>query len=147
MITPGIVVFDPAAFIAEFPEFATVSAPVLTRNFGFAQLQLDNSIYSVVQDEPTRATLLDLLTAHITALLNGTNGEAPSGAVGRLSDASEGTVRARLEYVAQSESAAYYAQTQYGAMFWRSTLRYRNARYVAGDCSQEFGSSWNSWPE
>lgn len=147
MITPGIVVFDPSSFKTDFPEFATVSDAALNRNFTFAQLQLNNSIYSVVQDEPTRALLLDLLTAHITVLLNGTNGAPPSGAVGRLADASEGTVRARLEYVAESESAAYYAQTQYGAMFWRSTLRYRNARYVTGNPSQEFGPSWGAWPE
>lgn len=150
MITPGIVVFNPAQFIAQFPAFATVStfngsgslsatsavltitgvvsgalkvgdtvydaaasvagatvsslgsgtggtgtynlsAPAaanatgdsivvsaaLASNFTIACLMLNNSVCSVVQDAPTRASLLNLLTAHITALLSGANSNAP----------------------------------------------------------------------
>ncbi|MGA7539854.1 MAG: DUF4054 domain-containing protein [Steroidobacteraceae bacterium] len=144
MITPGIVTFDPAAFIAAYPSFATVPASALQANFNSATLMLNNSWCSVVRDEPTRAQLLNLLTAHITALLNGAYGEGPSGAVGRVSSATEGSVSANIDYLTQSEAAAYFTQTQWGAMFWQATAIYRTARYVSA-CHRN--NSWEAWPE
>lgn len=143
MITPGIVVFDPAAFIAAYPAFSTVPTPALINNFTAATLMLNNGWGSIVRDAPTRALLLNLLTAHITAILNGTNG-GPSDVVGRLSAATEGSVSATIDYLTQSEAAAYFSQTVWGAQFWQSTVIYRTARYVsAGNRS----NSWDAWPE
>lgn len=145
MITPGIVVFDPAAFVADFPAFATVSTSALTFNFNLATLQLNNSYCSIVQDEPTRAQLLNLLTAHITALLNGVNGESPTGVVGRISSATQGSVSVQTEFKSDSEAASYFNQTQWGATFWRATAIYRTARYVPPLCYSNY--SGDAWPD
>ena len=131
-ITPGVVQFDPAAFIVTYPAFASVPPAALEQNFQFATLQLANSCCNVVRDAPTRALLLGLLTAHITALLNGANGQPPQGVVGRISDATEGSVSVSAQYATTtSDTLAYYSQTPWGAQYWQSTLQYRTARYVA----------------
>lgn len=144
-VTPGIVEFDPAAFKADYPSFSTVSDAACTFNFNLACLQLNNSYCSVVQDEPTRAQLLNLLTAHITALLNGVNGAPPAGTVGRISGATQGSVSVQTEFKTDSEAASYYTQTQWGATFWQSTAVYRTMRYVrASRCDD---ASWNAWPQ
>lgn len=135
--------FDPAAFIAAFPAFATVPPGALTNNFNLACLQLDNTCGSVVRDATTRAALLNLITAHITALLNGVGGDPPAGTVGRISSAQQGSVNVQTEFATQSEAAAYYVQTPWGAQYWQSTARFRTARYIsprAADCG--CGDGW-----
>lgn len=214
-VTPGIVAFNPAQFVAQFPAFATVStfngkgsltsgsptltvtstvsgalnvgdavydsasaipggttilsgssptytlsqnavasatgdlilvSPALVANFNTAALMLNNSYSSVVQDEPTRASLLNLLTAHITALLNGVNGQPPSGVVGRISEAVQGSVTVQTEFRTDSEAAAFFVQTQWGAMFWQATTVYRRFRYVPGRWCNT--ASWDGgWPQ
>lgn len=146
MITRGIVTFNPESFKTDYPAFTTVSDGALTGNFNLATLQLNNSYWSIVQDEPTRAQLLNLLTAHITALLNGVNGQAPTGLVGRVSGATQGSVSVQTEFKTDSEAAAFYAQTQWGALFWQLTVPYRTARYIPA-CDPQYGPSWNAWPE
>jgi hypothetical protein len=147
VVTRGIVSFNAAAFTQAFPAFATIPAVVLNNNFNLATLQLDNSCNSVVQDVGIRTSLFNLLVAHITALLNGINGEPPNGTVGRVGNATQGSVSATFDYVSESESASYYAQTPWGAQFWASTVSYRNGRYIPGPASERFGDSWNAWPE
>ena len=144
-ITPGIVVFDAATFQQQFPAFASLSATVLQNNFNLATLQLNNSYSSAVQDAPTRAALLNLLTAHITALLNGAWGQPPSGAVGRVANATQGQVTVQLEFTTESEAAAFYLQTQWGAIYWQSTAIYRTMRHVRGNHGG--WASWDAWPE
>lgn len=148
MITRGIVQFDPAAFIAAYPAFATVPADTLNQNFALACLQLNNELCSVVQDVNIRASLFNLLVAHITALLNGVNGQPPSGTVGRVANVNQGSVSAGLDYTSKSEAAAYYAQTPWGAQFWQSTVVYRTARFIRGPNSPcPADVSWDAWPE
>lgn len=146
MITPGIVTFDPNAFCQAYPSFTKVPGAALQNNFNIACTQLNNSYGSVVQDEPTRALLLNLLTAHITALLNGVNGKPATGLVGRISGATQGSVTVQTEFKTDSEASAFFAQTQWGAAFWMSTVTYRTAQYVIpNDC--RYGPSWDAWPE
>lgn len=134
--------FDPAAFVQAFPAFATVPQAALTANFALACLQLNNSCGSVVCDAPTRAQLLNLLVAHITALLNGANGQPPQGVVGRIAQASEGSVSVSAEWAASvSSSEAYYIQTPWGAAYWQATLPYRTARYVP-PCDFDYCEGW-----
>lgn len=143
-VTPGIVAFDPAAFKAAFPSFASVPDSVITGNFNLATLYLNNSYCSVVQDEPTRAQLLNLATAHVTALLNGVNGQPASGTVGRISNATQGSVSVQMEFKTDSEAASFWAQTPWGAAFWAATAVYRTMRYVR-PCREM--ASWEAWPE
>ena len=146
-VTLGIVTFDPNAFCTQYPSFCKVSSVALQNNFNLATLQLNNSWCSVVQDEPTRQMLLYLLTAHITALLNGVNGKGPTGLVGRLSSATEGSVTANVDYLSNpTEAEAYLTQTQWGATFWRSTVVYRTAQYIPSN-NERYGNSWDAWPE
>ncbi len=124
----GIVVFDPAAFILRYPEFSAVSSGVLGMYFSEATIYLDNTVTSIVPDVAVRAVYLNMLTAHI-AKING-NG-APSGVVGRVASASEGSVSASMAYAAPTGSRAWFDQTPYGASFWQATRSYRTMRYRA----------------
>lgn len=146
VFTPGVVQFDPEAFKAAYPQFAAVPDTALTGNFDTASLLLQNTCCSVVQDANKRAQFLNLITAHLTQLLNGINGQAASGVVGRISDATEGSVSVSTEFATQSEMAAFYAQTQFGAIFWTAVAPYRLARYVP-PCSNDAFSEWEgAWP-
>jgi hypothetical protein len=124
--------FNAAEFKTAYPAFATVADALLQGDFDAATLFLNNSCCSVVRDANVRQRLLYMLTAHIAALLQGENGKPPSGFVGRISEGREGTVAASAEYASEmTMSEAYFAQTQYGAMFWLGTAPYRSFHYVA----------------
>lgn len=129
--TFGTVVFNAAEFVAIYPEFTTTATIALSGNFVNATTFLGNSCYSRVCDAPTRQTLLYLLTAHFTALFQGVNNSGPAGMVGRISQAAEGSVTVSAEYASEmSQSAAFFAQTQYGASFWLLTANLRAMQYV-----------------
>lgn len=130
-VVHGVVVFEPEVFKTKFPAFATVSNEALLMNFDSATLQLSNSCCSRVRDAAKRERLLNLLTAHITALFNGVNGVPPTGVVGRIAGAHEGSVSAQIGWDARvQQSQAWYLQTQWGALYWQSTLPYRTMMYV-----------------
>ena len=131
-MTTGVVVFDPASFIARFPEFATVNADALTAYFNESTLVLDNSDASMVQQIEQRTPLLWLLTAHLAALCSGVNGQTPAQLVGRINNASEGSVSVATDYGTQPATAAWYTQTKYGAQYWQMTASIRAMHYVPG---------------
>jgi len=145
----GVVTFDKAEFVAKFPAFATVDAALLQGDFDVATLFLNNSCCSVVKDANKRLLLLYMVTAHIAALFQGENGNAPSGLIGRVSSGSEGSVAVSTQYASEmSMTEAYFAQTQYGAMFWAATTYLRTMRYVAppqhGCLGRGGGYPWGS---
>jgi hypothetical protein len=128
---PGTVTFDPAAFTAQFPAFATVPADTLTSYFDMATLYLNNSPFSIVQNLTARAAMLNLITAHIAFLLGraaGSNGDN-AALVGQVASAGEGSVNVSLVSI-QAKNAAFWAQSQYGMMFWQMALPYRSFRYM-----------------
>ncbi len=132
VLVRGVVEFDAAAFKALYPEFATVADAVLDGYFLIATIFLNNSCCSVVKDANIRELLLNLLVAHIAALFSGVNGQPPSGLVGRVDKAQEGTVSVSASYASEmSMSEAYFTQTKYGAAFWQATTAYRMFHYVA----------------
>lgn len=125
------VVFDPVAFKARYPEFASVSDAVLQGCFDDATLYLSNKDCSIVQDLDKRRQLLWMLTAHIAYLQGALNPAGVSGGavpVGRMSSATEGSVSISSEYNAPW-SAAWFSQSQWGAAFWQATLSLRSFRY------------------
>ncbi|MDN7913685.1 DUF4054 domain-containing protein [Burkholderia cepacia] len=133
MSTPtGVVAFDPAAFRAAFPAFTGLSDATLNGYFAMAVLYLNNSPASVVQDLTVRAQLLNLITAHIAFLMGRASaGDGSSAAVvGQMTSAGEGTVNASFAEV-QAKNAQFWAQSQYGLMFWQMVLPYRTFRYFA----------------
>lgn len=129
-VVHGVVVFVPADFKQAYTEFATVADARLTENFNIATLQMNNSCRSRVMDAAKRETLLNLLTAHITALRDGVNSQPPAGVVGRVSSATEGSVSVSADMGTMVYGQAYYMQTQWGALYWQSTAPYRTMVYV-----------------
>lgn len=126
----AVVVFDPAAFKARYPEFASVANETLSACFGDAGLYLSNKDDSIVQDVTRRAMLLNMLTAHIAALGGALSADGLPLPVGRTSSASQGTVSATFEYMTPG-TQAWFVQTQYGAAFWQATSSLRGFRYIA----------------
>ena len=138
-VTPpvtGIVTFDPAAFKVLYPEFAGLADALLVNAFGLAQLILNNTCSSRVQDASVRDTLLQLLTAHITFLTYGNNDGAgtitpPPGIVGRINTATEGSVSVGAEFGGNGgPTQDWYTSTKYGALYWVSTSQWRTMVYL-----------------
>lgn len=126
------VVFDPAAFKARYPEFAAVADPLLSACFDEAGFYLSNSDKSPVQNLTRRATLLNMLTAHVAYLGGALSADGMPRPVGRISQAGEGSVSAAFDYVAATPgSGAWFAQSTYGAAFWQATCSLRGFRYLA----------------
>lgn len=123
------VVFDPAEFKARYPEFAAVADATLTACFNEAGLYLSNADNSPVQNLTRRATLFNMLTAHVAYLGGLLSADGMPRPVGRVSQASEGSVSAAFEYLTPG-TAAWFTQTQYGASFFQATSSLRGMRYI-----------------
>ena len=123
------VVFDPAAFKARYPEFAAVADPTLAACFDEAGLYLSNADNSPVQNLTRRATLFNMLTAHVAYLGGLLSADGMPRPVGRVSQASEGSVSAAVEGPPPG-SAQWFQQSQYGAAFWQATSGLRGMRYI-----------------
>lgn len=140
----AVVVFDYSVWAARYPELASsVSSTLAGIYFNEATLYLDNSDTSIVTDITVRATLLNMLTAHIAALNAVLNGQASSPIVGRISNASEGSVSVQTQNDYPPGTVQWYQQTKYGAAYWGASARYRTARYVP-TCAYTPGSQ--IWP-
>jgi uncharacterized protein DUF4054 len=128
---------DYTAWSKLFPEFGNgiVEEPTAALYWGVATRFVNNADDSRVPADPTtyepRRTILLYVTAHIAKLQAPTvAGGAPSGLVGRISDAAEGTVNVSVALAADVEKrAGWYAQTPYGLTAWQMMGRFRTARY------------------
>lgn len=125
------VTFDYQKWIKRYPEFATVDPVLAQAYFDEATLYLKNDGSSPVPTETEQLTLLNMITAHIAKLNATINGVAPSELVGRITDASEGSVSVGVDKQALPGSAAWFAQTKYGFAYWQATRGYRTAHYRA----------------
>ena len=124
------VVFDPAAFKARYPEFAAVADPALQACFDEAGMYLSNSDKPVA-NETRRLVLFNMLTAHVAYIGGLLSADGMPRPVGRVSQASEGSVSAAFEGVPPTPgSGAWFQQSQYGAAFWQATSSLRGMRYV-----------------
>lgn len=123
------VAFDPVAFKARYPEFAAVADPLLQACFDEAGMYLSNSDKPVA-NETRRLVLFNMLTAHIAFIGGALSADSMPRPVGRLSQASEGSVSAAFENLAPG-SAAWFQQSQYGAAFWQATTSLRGFCYIA----------------
>lgn len=129
----AIVVFDPAAFIAAYPEFASVPTGRTTAMFTLAEQSiLDNTDNSPVVDVDFRTQLFYMLVAHLLTLLGGAPTTPTNTPPGRISTATEGTVTAAFEYILPPGSALapWFIQTKYGAMYWTLTVPFRSMLYA-----------------
>jgi hypothetical protein len=140
-VTPPVT-FDFDTFTTLFPAFACLSEAQGTAYFNMATLYCPNVPQNPFNCTGVLAQLLYLLTAHVAWLLSpkdasgnpSVGGSSNSaGLVGRISNASEGSVTVATEFdaLAGGPSEQFFAQTQYGVMFWQATASIRTARYVA----------------
>lgn len=130
----AIAVFSYGDWSALYPELA----PNVDANRGallFAQagaLYLNNTDASPVQDVTQRTMLLYLLVAHLATLGGALEADGkPSGLVGRITNATEGSVSVSVDAGVEAGSAAWFAQTSYGYAFWAATKQFRSATYRA----------------
>ena len=131
----AVVAFDPTGFLARYPEFASVNQATLGAYFNEATIYLNNTDASPVTDGSVgglRSTLLNMLTAHIAKLNATVDGNAPSDLVGRVDQATQGSVSVHADMGQVPGSAAWYMQTKYGAAYWAATAAYRTMRYYPG---------------
>lgn len=126
----GIVTFDYARWAAAYPEIsATVSLGQAQSYFNRATMQLDNTATSVVSDAAAggaREMLLWLLVSHLAVL-----GARDANQVGRINDATQGSVHVAFENQPAVGTAAWYQQTRYGSEYWAATASLRTMLYVS----------------
>jgi Protein of unknown function (DUF4054) len=125
--------FNYAAWIQLFPQFNGLTAAQAQNWFNLATTFHRNDGGGPVEDVTAQTNLLNLLTAHIAQLMapSATTGTQPGRdptVVGRISSASEGSVSVSVENQSPP-TAAWYMQTQYGAMYYTASAPYRTARY------------------
>lgn len=152
----AVVVFNYANWIVLYPEFATtVTEPRGQEFFYQAQQFCTNTDCAIIPYDVTctppkyaRAIILNAITAHIAQLFAGSvvGGVPipPQALVGRISDASEGSVNVSADMGTQPQSAAWWNQTKYGAMAYAMMARYRTARYQASP--GRFAQVPGNWP-
>jgi len=128
----AIVVFDIGLFRARYPEFSSVEDDAVSACWNEGGIYLDNTDSSPVANITERAVLLNMLAAHVCAMNFGVGGDAPSGLVGRISSATQGSVSVSAEYGPASGSKEWFIQTKYGAAYWQATARYRMPQYSPG---------------
>lgn len=139
--------FDYDVWIGTFPQFAVNPGQTAVVNFilPFAQTyawrEIQSGVGCVAMDGAIQANLLNLMVAHITQLLYGPNGTTPSGLVGRISQATEGSVSLSTEWPV-TQANAWYLQTPFGAMYWQMLQPYfLGGVYVPGPNPGPFGPS------
>jgi hypothetical protein len=135
-MSPGIAVWNPGIFLAMFPEFTAaynLNAAHFEAIFNYrAPRFLSNDVTSPVQDVQKRLGLLNMLVAHIAYLNGALSADGQTRPVGRVSDASEGSVSAAFDYgAANQNNGQWFNQSQYGAEFWQATSSLRGARFIA----------------
>lgn len=142
MSCPGAspaVTFIYGDWVALYPAFANVSAGAAQGYFNTATLYCSNRLGPV----PTVAdltTLLYLLTAHVAWLFSPRDGQGnPSSSgtstqslVGRISDATEGSVSVTTDNQYPPGTAQWYQQTPWGSAYWAATAIYRTMHYRSG---------------
>ena len=128
-----IAVFNYATWAARYPELAvSVNSALAGAYFSESCLYLNNTDASIVSDVNVRLTLLNMLTAHIAKMNAAINGQPASDLVGRISNATEGSVSVAAEMQMMPGSAQWFNQTKYGAAYWQATAAYRTMRYRPG---------------
>lgn len=117
-----------------FPRLSEVSAVQASENYFVRACAIcANNGSNPLNGSPGRLQLaLYLLTAHIAQLnANSADGQPPSGLVGRIGSATQGSVTVQVEWDGTgAPGEAWFIQTQYGAEFWQMSASTRTAWYI-----------------
>jgi hypothetical protein len=137
------VTFSFITFTTMFPEFSCLIEAQGQAYFNLATIYCPNVPQNPFNCSGVLAQLLYLVTAHVAWLLspkdaNGNptapgQGSSAAPLVGRISQATQGSVNLSLEFdgTAGGPSEQFFSQTQYGLMFWQATASIRSARSIA----------------
>lgn len=127
------VAFDWVYWSVRYPELAKwVPENLATIYWNEAGMYCDNTDCSPFTDLENRKIYLGMVTAHIAKLNGAINGQDPTPLVGRISQATQGTVTVQATMTTASGAEDWYAQTQYGIAFWNATSQFRSFQYVPG---------------
>lgn len=146
-----IVIFNYAAWAARYPELAPVGEPLATAYFNEATIYQANDGCGPISTLAIATVLLNMLTAHVAWLnaprdANGNpaaSGSPASPLVGRISDATEGSVTVATQNEYPPGTPQWYQSSKYGAAWWAATAQYRTMRYVPPPF---VGTPVNPWP-
>lgn len=133
-----IITFNPQSWLAQFPEFVDTVPPALAEAYStVASAYIDiGGTSPMVNNVPVMTQVWYFTTAHIAQLFTGTATNPASPLVGRISNASEGSVSVAVAMPeSKSDLAAWFAQTKYGAAAWAMTAQFRQAFYVPPACA------------
>jgi Protein of unknown function (DUF4054) len=142
---PGaIAVFVYSDFTTQYPAFAT-NPPQVTLQAYFdiaGELYLRNDGTGRVRTVAAQTALMYMLVAHMAQLAFGADGVSPSGLVGRIASATQGSVNVSTDYPSTPNNA-WFLQTPAGASFWQATSAFRSvASYRPGPT--RFGNGFGS---
>lgn len=130
----GVVVFNYPAWLVAYPEFGNVQMGQAQEFFNriTAGGLCDNTPTSPIVNLFTRTILLNAAVAHFAYLFT-PQADGNIRPVGRISSAAEGSVNVSLDsIVPQTDTEAFWSQTNYGAYFWVASLPYRSFKYYPG---------------
>jgi|SRR5215469_552203 len=131
-----VVTFDYGTWAAQDPQQAAyISQQQATAAFNLATLQQANDGSGPINDAVIALTLLNLVTSHVCALIYPVSGptsnpDPSSPLVGRISDATEGSVSVHAENDYPPGSAQWWQQSKYGSFWWEATAQFRTMRYL-----------------
>ncbi len=126
--------FNYAAWIARYPEFTAVTEPTALGYFNEAVIYHRNDGTGPVTDDTVQLALLNMVVAHIAARYAIINGVSPSPLVGRITNATEGSVSVTVGGFASVQPATmeWWLQTKPGSDYWFATAPYRVFNYRPG---------------
>ena len=126
------VAFNYSAWALRYPEFASVDPLLVEAYSAEATMYHRNDGGGPVRDAAQQAVLLNMATAHVCALNAALGGQPSPGIVGRVTNASEGSVSVAAQMDLPPGTAQWWAQTKYGAAYWTATAPFRTMRYRPG---------------
>ena len=131
-------VFDYKFWATVYPSLAvSVSEPQAQEYFNLASsLYVDNTACSPIpmldgNGNPLRIKILGMAVSHIATILASLNGQAPNPLVGRIGNASQGSVSVATDFPSTPD-AAWWNQSPYGAMAYAAMAPFRRATYFPG---------------
>jgi uncharacterized protein DUF4054 len=118
-------------WIAQYPELTYVSDKAAAAYLTIATTLHRNDGGGPVEDAATQLNLLNMVVAHLAQLYApNADGTPNASLVGRITDATQGSVSVSTDYGTITPSMAFWLQTKYGALYWAATAPYRTARYL-----------------
>ncbi len=132
------ITFNYNGWVNRYPEFASIDPGLINDYFVEATIFHRNDGGGPVAQQ---TALLNMVTAHICSLNAPQNGQPSPTLVGRISQASEGSVNVSADMDLPPGSAQWWNSTKYGAAYWVASAPFRTFRYKVAR-----QRNFNPWP-